>query len=102
MMDTKRENPLGGRISAPDGGAKPSWIEFGRQLRRLRISANLTQERLAEASGVATRSIGSIERGQSAPRAATVNLLIAALARGEVNGDSLRRLALNIRLAEVM
>jgi DNA-binding XRE family transcriptional regulator len=77
-----------------------SWAEFGRLLRRLRVSANLTQERLAALSGVTPRSIGSIERGQTAPRASTVDLLVATLARRQVNSEPLRLLALRIRTAD--
>ncbi len=36
---------------------------FGGLLRRLRIDAGLTQEELAEAVGVSTRSVSDLERG---------------------------------------
>jgi transcriptional regulator with XRE-family HTH domain len=79
-----------------------SWLQFGRQLRRLRIGADLTQEKLADACGVASRSIGNYERGKSAPRAETVNLLVTALAGADGNAEALRRIARRIRLAEAM
>jgi transcriptional regulator with XRE-family HTH domain len=100
-MTTTADIYTGTKAGAEAGGEPASWSEFGRQLRRLRVSADFTQERLAALSGVAARSIGSIERGQSAPRAATVDLLVGALARGRVNGDPLRRLARRIRMAEL-
>ena len=52
---------------------------LGEQLRRLRLSADLTLEALAERSGVSVRTIGDVERGVSvAPHRRTID----ALARG--------------------
>jgi len=53
---------------------------FGDLVRRHRIAAGLTQEELAERSGVSPRSISEIERGGgSVPRRSTVELLAGAL-----------------------
>jgi transcriptional regulator with XRE-family HTH domain len=53
---------------------------FGEVLRRLRASAGLTQEEVAERAGVSARSIGDIERGVSrVPQKQTVSLLADAL-----------------------
>jgi transcriptional regulator with XRE-family HTH domain len=49
-------------------------------LRRLRLSARMTQEQLANLSGVHVRTVRGLETGRiSAPRRATVNFLIRAL-----------------------
>lgn len=54
--------------------------DFARLLRRLRTEARLTQEDLAEASGVATRSISDLERGiNRSARRDTARLLADAL-----------------------
>src|SRR5690349_5315685 len=53
---------------------------FGDRLRHRRIANGLTQEELAERSGVSARSIGDIERGVSrAPHKETAALLAVAL-----------------------
>jgi predicted ATPase/DNA-binding XRE family transcriptional regulator len=53
---------------------------FGALLKRLRISAELTQEELAEAAGLSARSLSDLERGISVvPRASTIHLLAKAL-----------------------
>jgi transcriptional regulator with XRE-family HTH domain len=55
-------------------------VTFAGLLRKLRNAARLTQEELAEASGVSPRSISDLERGiASAPRRDTVRLLADAL-----------------------
>jgi transcriptional regulator with XRE-family HTH domain len=49
-------------------------------LREMRWSAGLTQQELAERSGLSTRTISDIERGYVArPRAATLRLLARAM-----------------------
>ncbi len=40
-----------------------SQVQFGAVLRRLRLGAGLTQEDLAEKSGLSARSISDLERG---------------------------------------
>jgi predicted ATPase len=53
---------------------------FGDLLRRFRLSANLSQETLAERSGLSVRGISDLERGERrAPRPETVDLLASAL-----------------------
>src|SRR5829696_6035564 len=53
---------------------------FGSQLRRLRLSAEMSQEALAERSGLSVRAIADLERGRrSSPRLATLGLLADAL-----------------------
>ncbi len=53
---------------------------FGSVLRRRRVAAGLSQEELAERSGVSVRGIGDLEQDRrSAPRLTTVRLLADAL-----------------------
>ena len=55
-------------------------VKFAELLRQLRTGAGLTQEELAEAAGVAVRSIRYLERGSVAsPQKETVRLLAGAL-----------------------
>ena len=58
-----------------DGGP----TSFGATLRDRRIAAGLTQERLAERSGVGLRSIQGLERGETHPRRETLRRLSVAL-----------------------
>ena len=53
---------------------------FGVALRRCRLAAGLTQESLAERSGVAKRTLQELERGAARPRVETARRLIAVLA----------------------
>ena len=63
---------------------------FGLVLKRLRRSAGLTHEALAERAGLGARTISDLERGVSrAPRADTLTLLIEAL---ELTADQQERL----------
>ncbi|MFL5760052.1 MAG: ATP-binding protein [Thermomicrobiales bacterium] len=53
---------------------------FGTLLRRHRVAAGMTQEELAERSGLSTRGISDLERGaRNAPQADTLEFLTAAL-----------------------
>ncbi|MDP8922122.1 MAG: helix-turn-helix domain-containing protein, partial [Chloroflexota bacterium] len=52
---------------------------FGSLLRSLRLAARLTQEALAERSGVAARTVQDLERGIGHPRRDTVRRLVAVL-----------------------
>ncbi|MER7072371.1 tetratricopeptide repeat protein [Terrabacter sp. NPDC000476] len=55
-------------------------MDFGTVLRRLRKRAGLTQEALAECSGLSVEGISALERGQRRhPRADTIDLLSAGL-----------------------
>lgn len=58
----------------------PEPLPFGALLRRLRTSAALSQEALAEHSGISARAVGDLERGiRQAPRLETVRFLADAL-----------------------
>lgn len=58
----------------------PRVVSFARMLKQLRVAAGFTQEELAEASGVATRSISDLERGVNrTARKDTTRLLADAL-----------------------
>jgi predicted ATPase/DNA-binding XRE family transcriptional regulator len=66
----------------------PMVESFARLLKRHRVVAGLSQERLGELAGVSTDAIGALERGaHRAPYKATLDLLIKALALD----DSARR-----------
>jgi transcriptional regulator with XRE-family HTH domain len=61
---------------------------FGRNLRRAREQAGLTQEEVAERSGVHSTEISRMERGMRDPRVSTLERLAKAL---EISpGDLLR------------
>jgi predicted ATPase/transcriptional regulator with XRE-family HTH domain len=58
----------------------PEPLSFGALLRRLRTSAAMSQEALAERAGISARAVGDLERGvHQAPRLETVRLLAEAL-----------------------
>lgn len=60
--------------------SEPSAEPFGDQVRRLRVLAGMSQEDLAERSGLSVRGISDLERGlRRAPRLATVRMLADAL-----------------------
>src|SRR2546429_3229447 len=62
-------------LNAPSADAS-----FGEALRRCRRAAGLTQEALAERSGVSAQAISSLERGtRRNPQRATLGLLADAL-----------------------
>ncbi|WP_457032997.1 helix-turn-helix domain-containing protein [Kitasatospora sp. P5_F3] len=52
---------------------------FGRLLRGQREAAALSQEELADRSGLSARAIGNLERGRSRPRAESIRRIVAAL-----------------------
>ncbi len=55
---------------------------FGTYLRQLRLVTGLTQESLAERTGISSKAISDLERNPARmPRLDTVNLLAAVLAR---------------------
>lgn len=76
------EEPL---PSSPD-------VPFGAVLREQRVASGLTQEELAERSGLSVRAIRNVEIGRTGrPRPQSVELLAAALGLGEpARGDLLR------------
>ena len=57
----------------------PTIEHLGELLRRLRAEKGLTQEELAEKSGMSVRALSSLECGTSAPRIKTTRLIAAAL-----------------------
>ncbi|HEU0114486.1 MAG TPA: helix-turn-helix domain-containing protein, partial [Thermomicrobiales bacterium] len=60
--------------------ASGSPSTFGQVLRRYRLAAALSQEALAERSGLSVRGLSDLERGaRRAPRAETIRMLAAAL-----------------------
>lgn len=70
-------------------GTQPSGL--GRAVRQLRLERDLSQERLANLSGVTTQVIGGIERGTTTnPHWLTVTAIAAAL---EVSTAELAALA---------
>lgn len=67
--------------------------EFGEQVRRARKQCGMTQEELADRSGLSVDGISLIERGRRSPRPTTLNLLIENLPIGEDQAAQLRQLA---------
>ncbi|MEM4700041.1 MAG: CBS domain-containing protein [Candidatus Nezhaarchaeales archaeon] len=62
------------------------WAPIGKELKKLREEAGLTQRQLAQLAGVSQSLISRIERGTVDPRASTLRRIMNALAwaRGEV------------------
>ena len=54
-------------------------VLFGKRLRRIRRSKDLTQEQLADMVGVSTEFISNIERGINAPSFDTLERIAAIL-----------------------
>lgn len=74
---------------------------FSELLRIGRISSGLTQEQLAEASGVSVRTIRNLERGMAGvPRQQSVRLLTDALDLPEPAREGLLTAAVALRLAQ--
>jgi len=65
-------------------------LEFGPLLKRYRLEAGLSQEALAERSGLSVDAISALERGaRHAPRSETLTLLASALSLSEQQRDTL-------------
>ena len=63
---------------------------FGELLRQVRSAASLSQEELAQRSGLSVRGISDLERGaRSAPRLETVRMLADALGVGQDDRSAL-------------
>lgn len=58
---------------------KAVFLEFGEKLRILRESKGMTQEQLADKSGISRREIINIENGKYLPKMQTADFLAAAL-----------------------
>src|SRR5579883_2344745 len=54
-------------------------ISFGALLRQYRLAARLTQEKLAERSGLGVRSVQNLERGANYPHRETLRRLVHGL-----------------------
>ena len=54
-------------------------VRFGQRLKYLRMARGLTQELLAEKTGLSVDFIGMIERGERAPSFETLEILAKAL-----------------------
>lgn len=79
-------NPNGG--SAPRAQQQPGTDEFAGQLRRLRCARGLTQERLADISGLSVRGIRDLECGRvRAPHRRTASVLADALCLGDAERE---------------
>lgn len=75
------------------GGALPD-DELGSRLRAIRRRVGMTQEQLAEASGLSVDGIGALERGhRRRPRHDTIELLTKALGISEDEAAQLRALS---------
>jgi tetratricopeptide (TPR) repeat protein/transcriptional regulator with XRE-family HTH domain len=71
------------------GAARGARDGFGELVRDRRVAAGLTQEELAERSGVSVRTISDLERGRIArPRRSSVDLLSSALGLAGLAGDA--------------
>jgi transcriptional regulator with XRE-family HTH domain len=56
-----------------------SQIQFGKNLRAVRISANLTQQQVADKAGVHVNYYARIERGEENPSFEVLEKIIKAL-----------------------
>ncbi|RZQ61027.1 helix-turn-helix domain-containing protein [Amycolatopsis suaedae] len=84
---------IGNRDRA-DEVRRPHTEYVGSLLRDLREHACLTQEELAERSGVSIRTISDLERGRTRkPHRKSVALLAAALGMGDIESEWFRRIA---------
>jgi DNA-binding SARP family transcriptional activator/tetratricopeptide (TPR) repeat protein/transcriptional regulator with XRE-family HTH domain len=76
-----RQPPDAGSSTAAWNRTSRDRVEFGRLLARFRVARGLSQEELADRSGMSVRAIGNLERGQvRRPRRTSIALLCQALA----------------------
>lgn len=70
-------------VSASEaGGVKDIRARFGAALRERRVRRHLTQEQLAERSGLSYKFVGEIERGQGNPALTSIAGLASGLGIG--------------------
>lgn len=63
-----------------DDGTLKKWTAYlAKRIRDLRIAAGMTQDRLAEKSGLGQSHICRLEKGQHSPNALTIEKIAAAL-----------------------
>ena len=62
-----------------NGGVDEANVNVARQIRLLRKRRNLTQQALAEASGLSRNTLSLLERGQTSPTVSTLKRLAVAL-----------------------
>jgi tetratricopeptide (TPR) repeat protein/transcriptional regulator with XRE-family HTH domain len=76
--------------------------EFGARLRRERLAVGITQEQLAEGSGLSVRAIRELERGRiSQPRQSTVRQIAKALRQFAQDDDAFPDLTRGLRPAQL-
>ncbi len=75
LCPTKESYP-----SSPEGGMNDnSLILLGKRIRELRVKHGLSQEKLSELSGISSRHISEMERGESNPSFQVMEQLTFAL-----------------------
>src|SRR5580693_3028113 len=85
---------MGQRVKG--AGVAVAAHDFGGLLRRARLGSGLTQEQLAERTGLSTRAISDLERGKVArPRGSSLSLLVGALDLDEAAAAALLVLVLS-------
>jgi tetratricopeptide (TPR) repeat protein/transcriptional regulator with XRE-family HTH domain len=73
-------------------------LVFGELLKRYRLAAGLSQQRLAERAGLSERAVSDLERGlRRAPQRATLRLLAAALRLGPEDHAALEAIVVRSR-----
>lgn len=71
---------IGGHDPSRTGDGRDRADGLGERLRRQRVEAGLTQEELAQKSGLSVRAISDMERGRTRrPRRSTLSQIVAAL-----------------------
>lgn len=80
ILDQKKLTISRDRMENPPGGKLQKWLDFvSDRLRQARKDSDLTQEELAEASGIPQSYISRLERGRHSPSSKTLETLAKAL-----------------------